>query len=80
MHSSVENTTGRTRFSIDFRTVNLDDVLARHGAPNLDSASTGTTMRDYLQAGDLSRIPEDIVAAYDDETSRERQDSLVFQG
>lgn len=79
MHSSVENTTGRTRFSIDFRTVHLDDVVARRGAPNLDSASTGTTMRDYLQAGDLSHIPEEIVAAYDDETSRERQDSLVFQ-
>jgi len=79
MHSSVENTTGRTRFSIDFRTVHLDDVVARRGAPNVDSASTGTTMRDYLQSGDLSRIPEEIVAAYDDETSRERQDSLVFQ-
>src|SRR5215210_2543549 len=76
MHSSVENTTGRTRFSIDFRTVHLDDVVARRGAPNVDSASTGTTMRDYLQSGDLSRIPEEIVAAYDDETSRERQDSL----
>ena len=79
MHSSVENTTGRTRFSIDFRTVHIDDVVARRGAPNLDSASTGTTMRDYLQAADLSHIPEEIVAAYDDETSRERQDSLVFQ-
>lgn len=79
MHSSVENTTGRTRFSIDFRTVHLDDVLARRGAPNIDSASTGTTMRDYQQTGDLSRIPEEIVAAYDDETSRERRDSLVYQ-
>jgi hypothetical protein len=79
LHSSVENTTGRTRFSIDFRTVHLDDVVARRGAPNIDSACTGTTMRDYLQVGDLSHLPEDIVAAYDDESSRQRQDALTFQ-
>ncbi|MFC4693778.1 hypothetical protein [Geodermatophilus arenarius] len=78
LHSSVENTTGRTRFSIDFRTVHLDDVVARRGAPNLDSACTGTTMGDYLQVGDLSHIPEDIIAAYDQETSRERR-GLVAQ-
>lgn len=65
MHSTVPNTSGRTRFSIDFRTVHLDDVVARRGAPNVDSASTGTTMRDYLRATDLSHIPEDICQAYD---------------
>ena len=27
LHSTVPNTTGRTRFSIDFRTVNLDDLV-----------------------------------------------------
>lgn len=79
LHSSVENTTGRTRFSIDFRTVHLDDVVARRGAHNVDSASTGTTMRDYLKVTDLSHIPEEIVAAYDDETSRDRRPSLISQ-
>ena len=27
LHSTVPNTTNRTRFSIDFRTVNLDDLV-----------------------------------------------------
>lgn len=80
LHSSVENTTSRTRFSIDFRTVHLDDVVARRGAPNVDSSSTGTTMRDYIQVGDLSSIPEEIAAAYDDDTSGERQQHLAFRG
>jgi hypothetical protein len=71
MHSSVPNTSGRTRFSIDFRTVNLDDLMSRRGAPNFDSACTGTTLRDYLRATDLSHVPDDIVAAYDDGSSSE---------
>lgn len=66
MHSSVPNTSGRTRFSIDFRTVHLDDVVAKRGAPNLDNESTGTVMRDYLRASDFSRLPDEIVALYDD--------------
>ena len=32
MHSTVPNTSGYTRFSIDFRSVHLDDVVARAGA------------------------------------------------
>lgn len=64
----MPNTSGRTRFSIDFRTVHLDSVVAKRGAPNIDSACTGTTMRDYLRATDLSRIPYDIVSLYDDGT------------
>ena len=68
MHSSVPNTSGVTRFSIDFRTVYLDDVVAKRGAPNIDSACTGTVMRDYFRCADLSRMPEEIVALYDDGT------------
>ena len=33
LHSTVPNTTERTRFSIDFRTVNLDDLLDDRAAP-----------------------------------------------
>lgn len=64
MHSSVPNTSGRTRFSIDFRTVHIDDVRARRGAPNVDSACTGTTMGDYLRGTDLTHIPEEIYSLY----------------
>lgn len=65
MHSSVPNNSGRTRFSIDFRTVNIDDVAARHGAPNVDSACTGTTMGDYLRGTDLAHVPEEFYSLYE---------------
>jgi hypothetical protein len=69
MHSSVPNTSGVTRFSIDFRTIHVDDAVAKRGAPNIDSACTGTVMRDYLNGEDLSRVPDDVVALYDDGTA-----------
>jgi hypothetical protein len=67
LHATVPNTSGHTRFSIDFRSVNVDDVAARAGAPNIDSSCTGTTLRDYLRASDLEPIRDDIVALYDDQ-------------
>lgn len=73
MHSTVPNDSGRTRFSIDFRTVHLDDVLSHHGAANVDSECTGTTMRDYLRGTDLERIPEDLCLSYEDGPPRAAQ-------
>ena len=64
LHSTVPNTTSRTRFSIDFRTVNLDDLVEGIGAPNIDSECTGTTLGDYLRASDLEPLPEDVIAKY----------------
>lgn len=64
MHSTVPNTSGLVRYSIDFRTVHLDDVRNQIGAPNVDSACTGTTMGDYLRGTDLSHLPADAVAPY----------------
>jgi len=64
MHSTVPNTSGRTRFSIDFRTVHLDDAATRCGAPNVDSACTGTTMGDYLRGADLAHLPDKVIAMY----------------
>jgi hypothetical protein len=69
MHSSVPNTSGVTRFSIDFRTIHLDDAIAKTGAPNIDSACTGTVMRDYLNGVNLSRVPDNVIALYDDATA-----------
>jgi hypothetical protein len=65
LHSTVPNTTSRTRFSIDFRTVNLDDLIEGVAAPNVDSECTGTNLRDFLRASDLDPLPEEAVAAYD---------------
>lgn len=69
MHSSVPNTSGVTRYSLDFRTVNLDDAAAHRGAPNVDAQCTGTTMRDYLRASDFSRIPDEVIRLHDDGTA-----------
>jgi hypothetical protein len=66
MHSTVPNSSGRTRFSIDFRTVHLDDAATRRGAPNVDSACTGTTMGDYLRGTDLAHLPDNVIAMYMD--------------
>ncbi len=68
MHSSVPNTSGKTRFSIDFRTYHADDLAARIGAPNVDAACTGTTVREFLRSSDLSRLPEDVASLYNDGT------------
>ena len=68
LHSTVPNTSKITRYSIDFRTVHLDDVLGRVGARNVDSACTGTTMGDYLRATDLSHLPQEAMALYLDGT------------
>jgi len=65
LHSSVPNTSDRTRFSIDFRTVHLDEVEAGRGAPNIDSACTGTTMGDYLRLSDLEHLPKETVERYE---------------
>lgn len=65
LHSTVPNDSGQTRFSIDFRTVHLDDVVARTEAPNVDSECTGTTLRDFLRASDFEPLAEDIALAYE---------------
>jgi hypothetical protein len=76
MHSSVPNTSGVTRFSVDFRVVHVDDALAKVGAPNIDSACTGTVMRDFLNGMTLTRMPDEVVALYDDDTATEGE--LVY--
>lgn len=47
LHQTVHNQTGLTRFSIDFRTVDLEDKQQGVGAPNVDNASKGDTTAEY---------------------------------
>jgi hypothetical protein len=68
LHSTVPNTSNVPRYSIDFRTVHLADVLGKMGAPNVDSECTGTTMGDYLRGTDFSHLPEDAIAQHQDGT------------
>ncbi len=70
LHSTVPNTSDVVRYSIDFRTVHLGDVLGRIGAPNVDSECTGTTMGDYLRGTDISQLPESVLSIYRDGTER----------
>jgi hypothetical protein len=64
LHSSIPNTSGRTRFSIDFRTVHGGDAASLAGAPNVDSRCTGTSMPDYLRIEDLSHLPQAVIDRY----------------
>ncbi len=65
LHATVPNTSGVTRLSIDFRTVHLDELPENRGAPNVDSACGGTTIRDYLRGTDLAHVPEDVCAIFE---------------
>jgi hypothetical protein len=66
LHSTVRNETSLARWSIDFRTVNVDDLANRRGPATSDSASAGTSLRDFRRVVDFAPMPDEIVAMYDD--------------
>ncbi len=78
LHSSVPNTSGRTRFSVDFRTVNLDDLESGAGAPNIDSTCTGTALGEFRRVSDLADLPATTLAKFADGT--EHLGPAVFEG
>lgn len=51
LHASNPNSSGLTRFSIDFRFVHAADHEQGLGAPNKDNASSGSALKDYLKCG-----------------------------
>lgn len=65
LHSTVRNLTLATRWSLDFRTTHVDDLIARRGADNTDSACTGTSLRDFVRVSDFTPMPEAIVSSYE---------------
>ena len=46
-HRTLPQATGRARFSLDFRAVDLDDHARGAGAPNVDNRSRGSALVDY---------------------------------
>lgn len=80
LHSSVPNSSGKTRISVDFRTVHRGDVSTGTGAPNVDSCCTGTTLRDYLRLTDLERLPAELIAPYDQGVHEDDLQYAIFQG
>jgi Phytanoyl-CoA dioxygenase (PhyH) len=61
LHASIPNTSGRARFSVDFRTVDARDLMAGRGAPLVDVYCTGTAIRDFLNVADESAFEEQTV-------------------
>lgn len=76
LHSSVPNTSGVTRFSIDFRTVNIEDIRAGRSAKPVDIACTGSSIRDFIRVSDLSPMPDDVAELLNDGTESAGQ--LVY--
>lgn len=66
LHSTVPNTSGVTRWSMDFRTLSLSDYQSGRGAPNVDSRPHGTSVRDFVRLADFEPVPEEIAAMHDD--------------
>jgi len=58
LHGTVPNYTQRTRFSVDFRLMHLDDLKHKRGAVNVDSAcpDVGAGFKDYFHAHDFSNF------------------------
>jgi hypothetical protein len=78
LHSSVPNTSGRTRFSIDFRAVNTVDIEAGIGAPTQDVKCTGSNIRDFVSARNLDGMPQRIIDLFADGT--EDRGDLEYMG
>jgi hypothetical protein len=65
LHSTVPNTSGRTRFSIDFRTAHHAELSTVGGAPAIDRACTGTTLFELRRLSDLTPVPMEVIRLYD---------------
>ncbi len=61
LHASIPNTSGRARFSVDFRTVDVAELNAGRGAPMVDAHCTGTAIRDFRRVADDAPFDEDAV-------------------
>src|ERR1700691_1152698 len=61
LHASTPNASGLARYSVDFRTVNVPDLVAGRGAPLVDVHCTGTAVRDFVNVADESRLDEETV-------------------
>jgi hypothetical protein len=61
LHTSIPNTSGLARYSVDFRTVDTRDLLAGRGAPLVDAYCTGTAIRDFISIKDESGFDEGTI-------------------
>ena len=61
LHTSIPNTSGLARYSVDFRVVDARDLGAGRGAPLVDAYCTGTAIRDFVRIADESKFDEHLV-------------------
>ena len=61
LHTSIPNSSGLARYSVDFRTVNTSDLRAGIGASLVDAYCTGTAIRDFVSIKDESTFDEETV-------------------
>ena len=64
LHATVPNNTGVIRYSMDFRTVHLNDLESGKGVLNVDNKAKGTTLTDFRRASDLSFLPKKYINRY----------------
>ncbi len=62
LHATAPNISGKTRFSIDFRTVHIDDLKNKKGAKNIDNKSRGSTLMDFFRCDNFEKIDESFIA------------------
>jgi len=73
LHASVPNTSGVTRFSLEARTVDVDDVASRRGAPNVDGRAPRIPLDWFRHIEDDTLLPELLVR-------EERRDEIRLGG
>ncbi|MEZ5740079.1 MAG: hypothetical protein R3E68_11945 [Burkholderiaceae bacterium] len=61
LHRSIPNDSGLSRYSVDYRVVEITDIEQGRGAPALDVACTGTAIRDFRRISDDREMPEHCV-------------------
>ena len=79
LHATTDNITGKTRFSIDFRVVDVEHVRDGVGAQNVDDDSQGVALRDFRRVRDDADFPSEYITKYDSGLEEGDVSALVFK-
>ncbi len=79
MHATTLNITGKTRFSIDFRIVDVEHVRDAIGAVTVDNFSQGVALRDFRRVRDDADFPAEYIRQYDSGLEESDPETLVFR-
>ena len=79
MHTTTQNVTGKTRFSVDFRILDVEHVRDGIGAVCVDNDSQGTALRDFRRVSDDADFPSEYIESYESGLSEGDPAVLVFK-